>query len=153
MRGIRRLLMSAVLELAIEFEEQSYRYYERALQAGTMEKSFDILKELMAEELEHRMKLQKVLRSGDLQPLGGEEETVPETDAGEICGEWPPIDPHADTLHLLEIALSRERCAASFYRRMRNRTRLDVLKKTFTALLSEKQRHIAGIMGRLEKGA
>lgn len=153
MRGIRRLLMRAVLELAIEFEERSYRYYERALQAGTMEKSFDILKELMAEELAHRMKLQEVLRSGDLQRLDGGEETVPEEDTDGICGEWPPIDPRAEPLQVLEIALSRERCAASFYRRMRDRTGLDVLRKTFAALLSEEQRHIARITGRLETGA
>ncbi|MFW6180352.1 MAG: hypothetical protein ACOC8N_01290 [Spirochaetota bacterium] len=145
--------MSAVLEQAIRFEERSYRYYERALQVATREESFKVLKEIMGGELEHRMKLQEALRSGELQRLDGNGATVPEGETDGICEEWPPLDPQAGIREVLETALSRERCAAAFYRRMRDRTRLEVLKSTFDALFSGEREHIARILDRLENGA
>lgn len=145
--------MRTVLEQAIRFEERSYRYYECALQSATMEKSFDVLKEIMAGELGHRMKLQEVLRSGDLRLLDTGGETVPEGETDGICADWPPLDPRAGVREVLENALSRQRCAAAFYRRMRDRARLEALRATFDALLAGEREHIARITGMLEDGA
>jgi rubrerythrin len=151
MRRFQKLLRNAVLEKAIQFEEKAYRYYEHALQMSTMVESFDVLKELMADELKHRMMLQEALRSGELRRVGGEEYTVSAGVVSDICREWPSIEPRRGIRHVLENALSLERCAALFYQKMHDRTENEVLKKTFSALLSAERRHIARISERLER--
>jgi len=55
---VRRFLVELLLEKAIQCEEQSYRYYESALKVAVMDDAKEILKILLAQEFEHRMRLE-----------------------------------------------------------------------------------------------
>ncbi len=61
---MKKLLVRVAIEKAISFEERAYRFYESALKRSTMRTSFDLLKQLLSEELKHRMRLEEIQKSG-----------------------------------------------------------------------------------------
>lgn len=67
---LKQFLIRLLIERAISFEEQAYRFYEALLNKMIMKDSFDLVKKLMAEELRHRMMLEEAAKRGDIGYLG-----------------------------------------------------------------------------------
>ena len=67
---LKRIIIRIILQNAVRFEEESYRFYKHALQRSIMSESFNLIKFLLSQELEHRMKLLDVLKGRSLDDLG-----------------------------------------------------------------------------------
>lgn len=65
-KPFKRFLIRLLLERAMIFEEEAYRFYENLLRESTMRNSFDLVKKLLAEKLRHRINLEEVQKRGDL---------------------------------------------------------------------------------------
>lgn len=63
---LKRFLIRLLINGAIFFEEEAYRFYEALLKRSIMKDSFDLVKKLMAEELRHRILLEEVGKRGDI---------------------------------------------------------------------------------------
>ena len=71
-KPLRKLLIRLIVEKAIIFEENAYRFYESALELAGSVDTADLLKKLMAAELRHRIKLEEIQKTGELETLTGE---------------------------------------------------------------------------------
>ena len=54
-KPFRKILVRLILEKAIIFEENAYRFYESALSMAASADTADLLKKLIAGELKHRL--------------------------------------------------------------------------------------------------
>jgi rubrerythrin len=72
---LKRFLIRLLINRAIYFEEQAYRFYEALLKRSIMKDSFDLIKKLMAEELRHRIMLEEVGKRGDIGYLDVQDRT------------------------------------------------------------------------------
>jgi rubrerythrin len=156
-RPLRTFATRLVLEAAISFEEQSYRYYESALGQSVMSDTFDLLKKLLGEELRHRIRLEEAQRSGVLEShdngeqSGSEHEMLPSDSFEELCEEWPPLLPADSKQQILARALQREKCAYHFYHRMARGASVKGLRRLFETLGEEEKRHIVWIRQEMER--
>lgn len=156
MKPVRKLLIRAVLDRAVRYEERSYRYYERALQESTMESSFDTLKELMAEGLRYRMRLESALKRGEIDGLEQDttlrqgSERQQEREKLAECGKWPRLDARSTGVLVLQTALKRSRCAAEYYRGMLERTGFRAVRSVFSALAESENRRYESVRAWLE---
>jgi rubrerythrin len=156
-RPLRTFTTRLVLEAAIAFEEQSYRYYQSALGQSVMHDTFDLLKKLLGEELRHRIRLEEAQRSGIPGAQGTEEEpgsehnTLSSDSLEEICEEWPPIVPADSKRQVLARALQREKCAYRFYHEMARGASLKGLRRLFDILREDERRHIVWIQEEMER--
>ena len=156
-KPLRTLFIKVVLEKAIVFEEQSYRYYESVLKQSIVRDLFDLIKLLLGQELHHRIMLEEMQRRitvGRKASGRGKQLVVEELPSGEfdaMCEEWPVISSEDSKERILRIALQKERCACRFYKRMMEHVRSDDLSRLFETLMSEEIQHKRSIEEELEK--
>jgi len=138
---VKRMLISLVLEDAILREESAYRFYEEAEKRAEGEEPRRLLKKLCAEELRHRLKLEQLQRSGDVEQLefSGREEI-------EMLDEnkqtRPRLDAGSTTADVLNIALNKEKQAVSYYRLIASRSSLRSVRDVFLMLAGEETGHV-----------
>jgi rubrerythrin len=147
----RKLLLKILLERAIAFEERAYRFYEEALARSAMSDTSELLRQLLAEELLHRMKLEEMQRTGDLGllevslPRGGAQ------DVEELSQEWPRLHPWAHKGEVLETALRKEAMAYRFYKSLAKKAALKAARDVFAALSGEESAHVERLKKEIEK--
>jgi rubrerythrin len=142
----RKLIMRLILERAIIFEERAYRFYESALSLVGEGQTSGLLKKLMAAELGHRMKLEEIQKSGVLGTVYEDGVDTGEDENFEmISGKWPEIAPGMSKKEILDVALSREKIACSFYRKLHESSKIEVAKELFEMLACEESDHVSWI--------
>jgi len=156
-----RIITRAILKNAIRLEEESCRFYEEALKNATMHESFNLIKFLYSQELEHRMKLLDALNMKRIDGVGIGEEDEISTDTSpaehsnggfaDICSEWPDPGTLTTRADILETALRKERCALSFYTKMRDRMRSKEIRDVFDRLANEESAHVRILLEELER--
>jgi rubrerythrin len=150
-RGMfRRLLWKIILERAIAFEERAYRFYEEALGRSALSDTSDLLRQLLAEELMHRMKLEEMQRTGGLGLL---EVSLPRAvqDIEDFPLEWPALHPWAHKGEVLETALRMETKAYRFYKSLAKKAALKAARDVFCALSFEESAHVERLKNAMEK--
>jgi rubrerythrin len=147
--------MKLILEAVIEFEEKSYCFYQAALKKSVMTDSFDLLKQLMSEELKHRMRLDELQKRTDL-ALPQRNSTLPvpreytvEVPFHGICSEWPDLTAEDSRKDILEAAVHREICSHRFYKNMARSLQGNEMRLLFENLMNEENRHMALIQAEL----
>ena len=135
---VRKMLFALVLEDAIVREENAYRFYDAALQRASGEGERRLLGKLCAEELRHRLELEELQSRGQTEELefSSPEEVEllePETRA------WPEVP--ASSREILELALAKERQAASYYRLVGGRSVLRTVRDLFLMLAGQEMEH------------
>jgi len=147
---VRKLLLRIILEKAIAFEENAYRYYEEALERTAMIETAELLRKLLSDELRHRLKLEEMQRTGDIEGL-----SAPESRnyiyIKELREKWPLLHPWSSRAEILKLALKKEMSAHQFYRRLAEKTPLKTAKEAFSALAGEELEHIKRIQAELKK--
>ena len=146
----RKLLLKILLERAIAFEERAYRFYEEALARSAMSDTSELFRQLLAEELLHRMKLEEMQRTGDLGLL---EVSLPRgaQDVEELSQEWPRLHPWAHKGEVLETALRKEAMAYRFYKSLAKKAALKAARDVFAALSGEESAHVERLKNEIEK--
>ena len=138
---IRSLIIRAILQEAISFEERSYRFYESALAHAASDDVKDVLKKLLSQELSHRLLLEKTQKAVDLDLLVSEEERDPKA-VDATKKPWRAIPPGATKQEIMEIALEKELRAVDFYDTMAERSRLRPVGRVFRRLAREEAGHV-----------
>jgi rubrerythrin len=134
------MLLKLVLEDAILREESSYRFYESALEIVPGEREQHLLKSLCAGELRHRLKLEELQRRGEIEEIdvsGAADEGPREEEPA-----WPQVQAGASRREILQVALSKERQSAHYYRLVAGRSALGGVKDLFFYLAGEETEHV-----------
>lgn len=140
---VRRFLLRLVLEEAISLEEKAYRFYKEAMEAVPDPAAALLLRRLSAEELRHRLKLEDLQRTGELDQAGPVE-AAPEQ-AGLLADRGPQWPAKIDGLQdrdIWAVALTKERLARDRYGFLALRAPLAAFRQAFAYLSAEEQRHV-----------
>ena len=150
-RTVRRFLLRLALEQAIGREEKAYRFYEAAMEAVGAPEAAQLLRRLAAEELRHRLKLEDLQRSGELDPAGivemnpGQEKILMEPEP-----QWPQAIDRLSVRDIWSAALSKERRARDYYRLLAARAPAASFREVFAYLSAEEQRHVDWVQSALQ---
>lgn len=137
---IRKILFGLVLEDAIVREENSYRFYEAAQKKVKPEDALQLLKKLCAAELRHRLKLEELQKTGELEEL--EISTQAETELfDEKEQPWPEVNSRSTYRDILTLALAKEKQAAVYYRTISGRSSMRSVADVFQLLAGEESEH------------
>jgi rubrerythrin len=148
---LRRFLLRLALEEAIRREEKAYRFYESAVDAVRDPQAADLLRRLCAEELRHRLKLEDLQRTGELDQAG-----AVEAEAELLVNphpEWPAAVGVLKPRDLWEIALRKEQRARDYYRTLATRASAASFRTVFAYLGAEEQRHVDWVQAALQASA
>jgi rubrerythrin len=152
--AVRRFLLRLLLEEAITREEKAYRFYESAMEAVRDPVTAGLLRRLSAEELRHRLKLEDLQRSGEMD-LAKPVETEP--GQAELLADpgpqWPPGVDKLEPRDILAVALTKERLARDRYRVLALRAPIAVFREAFAFLSAEEQRHVEWVEAALKDAA
>ena len=148
-KPFRKILIRLILEKAIIFEENAYRFYESALSMAASADTADLLKKLIAGELKHRLKLEEIQNTGELETvsyeISGRENPDEHEELDMMSVDWPVLNPQSSREEILKAALAREKNACSFYKNLHGRSRIKVAKELFGMLAREESEHVAWI--------
>ena len=147
---VRTFLFKLVLENAIEMEEKAYNFYENAISKVEDPEPKQILRDLASQELKHRLKLEEVQREVSLGRFQVTENESAET-IDTIAADWPEIGSEATSQEILEIALSKEQYAYSFYTILRDKSTIKTVKEIFDALALEEKKHVDWVSAEIGK--
>ena len=137
---IRKMLFGLVLEDAIIREEHSYRLYEAAQRKAELEDALQLLKDLCAAELSHRLKLEELQKSGVSEEL--EISTQAEFELlDEEARPQSEVNSQSTYREILTLALAKEKQAAAYYLVIAGRTSLRSVKDVFHLLAAEESKH------------
>lgn len=140
-KPVRSLIIRAILQEAISFEERSYRFYEKALVHASSGDAKTVLEKLLSQELSHRLLLEKVQKTVDLGLFVSEaDEEGKAVDA--IKKPLRVIPPGATKRQIMETALEKELRAVGFYDSMAERSRLRSVRRVFRKLAREEAGHV-----------
>jgi rubrerythrin len=137
---IRKILLRLVLEDAVVREEYAYRFYESALERVSEREARKLLQKLCAEELRHRMKLERMQSEAATEEI--EFSGSAEIELLEAEQSWPEVPDSASRREILEVALVKEKQAVRFYRFIAGRSVLKLVKDLFLFLTDEESRHV-----------
>ena len=146
---LRRFLLRLILEEAIRREEEAYRFYEAALEPVRAPEARALLRQLCAEELRHRLKLQEL----QLQPESLEVEAHDVQESELLADSGPAPAPELAGLRpedVWRLALDKERLAVRHYGLLARRSPLPEPRRVFAWLAAEEQRHVDWVLGALE---
>jgi len=142
--------LEAALEKAIEQEGKSFEIYRRALQIVKDPSARKLLKELAAEELEHRHALEKAL-VGETVALHGEEEKVGPTMNLTLFVQEKPLDENATPQDALAFAMHDEKRSVDFYQQMATQCGGAPMEDVFSKLQKDETKHLARLEETYEK--
>jgi len=140
-KPVRSLIIRAILQEAISFEERSYRFYEKALVHIASGDAKTVLEKLLSQELSHRLLLEEVQKTVDLGLFGSEADEEGKA-ADAIKKPLRAIPPGATKLQIMETALEKELRAVGFYDSMAERSRLRSVRRVFRKLAREEAGHV-----------
>jgi len=164
---LRQFLLRLILEEAIRREEEAYRFYEAALEPVREPAARKLLRRLCAEELRHRLKLEELQRSGEVdlavEAVNAEEEELL-ADAGLAPGLLAPVPgllaptPAAVLADLRpadvwRLALRKERLAVAHYGLLSRKVALRLPRRVFVFLAAQESRHVKWVLSALEAQA
>ena len=108
-KPFRKILVRLILEKAIIFEENAYRFYESALSMAASADTADLLKKLIAAELKHRLKLEEIQNTGELETVSYKISSRENPDEHEeldmMSVDWPVLNPQSSREEILKAAL------------------------------------------------
>jgi len=142
--------LEAALEKAIEQEGKSFEIYRRALQIVKDPSARKLLKELAAEELEHRHALEKAL-VGETVALHGEEEKAGPTMNLTLFVQEKPLDENATPQDALAFAMHDEKRSVDFYQQMATQCGGAPMEDVFSKLQKDETKHLARLEETYEK--
>jgi rubrerythrin len=156
-KPVRVLLVRILIEKAIVIEEHAYRYYSFILGKTYMKDTFDLMKRLSSQELQHRMKLEDLQRK-----IGIEKHDLPAMKKQEIAGvisedleslcDARPVPASEDSVEaMLRDALHRERRTCMFYQTLLQRTSRSDVVNLFKAIYHEEKEHAGELEEELER--
>ena len=142
-------MLRIILENAIVFEEKAYDFYETAERRVEKEEVSQLLNELKAEELKHRLRLEEAQRQANIHLCCAADTEFEETMI-EMRADWPEVTADSDRIDILRVAYGKEIQARDYYLTMRDKFPESFAKSVFDALAKEEERHaglIAAKMG------
>jgi len=160
---LRQFLLRLILEEAIRREEEAYRFYEAALEPVREPAARKLLRRLCAEELRHRLKLEELQRSGEVdlavEAVNAEEEELL-ADAGLLAPAPGLLAPTPAAVladlrpaDVWRLALRKERLAVAHYRLLSRKVALRLPRRVFAFLAAQESRHVKWVLSALEAQA
>lgn len=137
---VQDLTIQEVIAKAIDFEQDAYEFYTKAIQMVRGRHIKEALKDLADQEVEHKIKLEN-LRDGNL------DAAVPATTTNIQdlrLAEYlipPTLDEHATFQDILLVAMHREKSSFDFYTLMVQITQDQATQKLFEFLAQEELAH------------
>jgi len=147
--ALKKLLLRLILENAIVFEEKAYRFYEEAKKDAKKDETKEVLHNLMAEELKHRLRLEEAQRQADLNACCNAEPEL-DTTVKAMTESWPQITPESDSTEVLKAAYKKEKQARDFYLAMGKRFPKTFAGNVFNSLAKEEAKHADWIASKME---
>ena len=148
-KPFRKILVKLILEKAIMFEENAYRFYESAISMTASGDAADLLNKLLAAELRHRLKLEEIQNTGELETktayISGRDKLDQDEELDMISRGWPVLNPRSSREEILEVALAREKSACSFYNNLYEKSRIKIAEELFGMLAREESEHVIWI--------
>ena len=160
---LRQFLLRLILEEAIRREEEAYRFYEAALEPVREPAARKLLRRLCAEELRHRLKLEELQRSGEVdlavEAVNAEEEELL-ADAGLLAPVPGLLAPTPAAVladlrpaDVWRLALRKERLAVAHYGLLSRKVALRLPRRVFVFLAAQESRHVKWVLSALEAQA
>jgi rubrerythrin len=145
---IRRFLLRLALEEAIRREEESYSFYQRALDTVQEPVALDLLRTLCAAELRHRLKLEELQRRKDtgipLELSSPEEAVLLEPRTAQKFPTGRLLSP-AD---VWGVALAKEQQSHADYSLLAEKTTVEAFRDVFRFLSAEEDQHVKWVRAR-----
>jgi rubrerythrin len=129
-----------ILEQAIRFEEQAYDFYVGAIDMVKQPHIKDTLKELAAEEIKHKEKLQALVEGDTEALIGVSRQKVQDLKLAEYLVA-PSLGEDATFQDVLVVAMHREKSSHGFYSTMATIADDESTKKLFAFLAQEELVH------------
>jgi rubrerythrin len=146
---IRAFLLRIILENAIVFEEKAYDFYETAERTVERDEVRQLLNELKAEELKHRLRLEEAQRQANIHVCCAADAEFEET-MNEMRADWPEVMADSDRADILRVAYGKEIRARDYYLTMKDKFPNSFVKSVFDALAKEEERHAGLIAAKME---
>lgn len=148
---IKEKLIEVLLKSAMNFEEETYRFYMKCMENESDRRVSELFRKLADEELKHKARLESVMTTDPETILNAEDSDLPgEVDVPEIRKEEIPRSSDK-AVEVLTKALESETSARNFYSLLSKRSALSVLKKTFHFLAKQEDKHIEAIQSMLDE--
>jgi len=136
----QELTIQEIITRAIDFEQDAYEFYINAIRMVKHQHIKDALQDLADQEVEHKIKLQK-LRDGDLDAvIPATSKTIQDLKLAEYL-VLPTLDENATFQDILLVAMHREKSSFDFYTTMAQMTKDEATKKLFEFLAQEELKH------------
>ena len=129
-----------ILEQAIRFEEQAYDFYVGAIDMVKQPHIKDTLKDLAAEEVKHKEKLQALVEENAEALIAVSRQKVQDLKLAEYLVA-PPLGVDATFQDVLVVAMHREKSSHEFYSTMATIADDESTKKLFAFLAQEELVH------------
>ena len=129
-----------ILEQAIRFEEQAYDFYVGAIDMVKQPHIKDTLKDLAAEEVKHKEKLQALVEENAEALIAVSRQKVQDLKLAEYLVA-PPLGVDATFQDVLVVAMHREKSSHEFYSTMATIADDESTKKIFAFLAQEELVH------------
>jgi len=134
-------LIRSLIEEAIVRSERTYRHLESEFARAVKEETAELLKNLMAAQLLHRMRLQEVQRKGEPDRNGFKEKISGFTDRTPAPLRAGP-DPWSSPDAILHSAIVNETHTHQAYKRLSENALLGSVRDLFAYLAHEELQHI-----------
>ncbi|HEU0265774.1 MAG TPA: ferritin family protein [Geobacterales bacterium] len=129
------------IEMAITMEQESFRHYLEALRKVESKGAREILREAAADELEHKLKLEKALLEGHMAGDGSLAKPVPTMNLDYVLAKQE-LRPDSDVREALAFAIHLENGAIDFYKRMSSGCAGAPMGVLFDQILANETHHL-----------
>ena len=135
------MTVEEIIQRAIRFEEDAYKFYTGASKMVKLPHVKDMLNELAGEEVKHKERLEEL--------LAGDTEQIVAAKQGQKIKDLkladylvaPPLDEDATLQEVLIIAMQREKNSQDFYNIMAGMAASEAARETFEFLAQEELGH------------
>ncbi len=130
------------VKIAVDAERDAFLFYRKAAEKSTNPRGKDMFQQLSEFEIEHYKKMIHLYLS-----LKDENKWIPYTGVGELMarnrieGAKGRYETRDDDIRALKTAIAKEEEAASFYRKMAEKTEDPLGKEMFKKLVDEEETH------------